>query len=542
MQRKILQQTHDSYDCDLWADYDALYAGGEKFFARIERFLPQNPYEPATTYRHRLGQAHYRCYLGGIIDYFASFLFAEPLVIRAKEKTKTPGKAPKVAGAAGHYIDPDPFYGAFKEDCDGQDNDLHVFLGGRVRESMKTRCAWWVVEMPAAPTDPNGDPVDAQSRREWKDQGLDRATVRALDTAQVLDWEVDDKGQLLWAIVLTVKTVRPKPTDTRTNVVETYEIFDRDNVSTFELVYPKNKRPTKDVDVPAKGAPRPHGFKRVPLVCLDVGENLWIANRVASPQTEHCRISNGLGWAIRRTCYVMPVLSLDDPDGTKIPTMGTGYAVKLGKGDSLDWAAPPTDGFETIRNEIKDNKDEIFRIVHQMALGVDNNAAAVGRSGKSKEADAAAVRVILGGFGKVVREAVERTYSLLSEGRGEGDRYDWSIEGLDSFIQIDLSELLAAAQGVSLLDIRSPTFHRAWQKRVAIACLPDADQREKDEIVAEIEKNLTDESVLSPPTLEIEPDGDEAEPGPGDGDGDEPPPASRRDALAPRGRDAREST
>ena len=70
-----LNSTHASYDADTWGDYDALYEGGAKFRRRVARFLKQNPLEPAQVYSDRCSVAHYRSYLGPVVDYFAAFLF-----------------------------------------------------------------------------------------------------------------------------------------------------------------------------------------------------------------------------------------------------------------------------------------------------------------------------------------------------------------------------------------------------------------------------------------------------------------------------------
>lgn len=505
MKRTILQQTHDSFDGEMWADYEALYAGGKKFFARIKNFLHQHESEPDGTYAKRLKEAHYRCYVGGIVDYFASYLFGSSLVLKAKRK-----------GASGESadIDSDPFYAAFKEDCDGLDNDLHLFLRGRVTEALTKRCSWWLVEMPAEPADAD---ATVDSRAEWKRQGLDKGHVRALSADQVLDWEVDDDGVLVWAIVLSVKVTRAAPGDTRAKVIERYDIYDRENVERFELQYDKTKKPAKDAEVPSLGK-RAHGFKRVPLVNIDVDDALWLVNRVASPQLEHFRLSCAQGWGIRRTCYAMPVFNVEDKD--KPPVMGAGYYVMIGMQEKMEWSAPPATPFEAIREEVKAQKDEIYRVVHQMAMGVDNNAAAVGRSAESKEIDSAAVRVVLEALGKIVREAVERTLSLLSEARD--DSHEWAVSGLDDYANASFTELVAAALGFVTLNIPSPTLQREWMKRVGDAAIPDADQSVKDKVAKEIETNVTDESVLAPPVVPGEEDdanGNDKNAGGGRGDG-----------------------
>jgi hypothetical protein len=128
-----------------------------------------------------------------------------------------------------------------------------------------------------------------------------------------------------------------------------------------------------------------------------------------------------------------------------------------------------------------------------MARGVDNNAAAVGRSGDSKQSDDQQTEIVLSGFGAHVREACERTFDMLSDGRGED--IDWSIGGMSTFHVTDMTTFVTNAVAAQGINIPSPTYHREIAKRTAQGQLPDADEAVKQAISDEIDKNLTDQVV-----------------------------------------------
>ncbi len=468
---ELLNTEHPTYDAETWRDYWALYEGGKGFRDRASRMLPRNGQEPEAVYHERLKVAHYRSYLGPIVDYFVAFLFTAQMACRANRDG--------VAVAA------DDWYGEWKEDADGAGTDLVEFLRERMTRTLVDGASWWIVELPA-----DGGPAP-MTRQEWAERGLGDARLRPINREQILDWSVGPDGALDWVLLYSQETPRQTPGAARDTILHRWWIYDRQNIELFEYRQKAGEPLDPKADVPSMGA-APHGFRRVPLVELKVPTGLWVANRVESPQREHFALSNAHTWAIRRTCYAMPVFNVKD--AKKPPTMGTGYFLMIGIDESMQWSAPPATPFEMIRAEVSSQKDEIFRIVHQMALGVENNAAAVGRSAQSKTEDSNATKVILTAYGACVRKAVEQTYQLISEGRDDG--FDWSIEGMDKYDTADTVGLVQAVTQADMLDIPSPTWAKEVRTRVALALLPDISQQLKDEIREEIETNFVAESVL----------------------------------------------
>lgn len=462
-----LSATHECYDKEHWADLDALYRGGKVFHSRISRFLSRNDREPNDTFQARCREAHYRSYVGPIVDFFASFLFTASITIRAKEDDET--------------ADTDPFYADFKEDVDGADTDLLDFMRERMTNALIKGASYWLVEFPDAGN------VAVDSRADWQERALGEGFLRKVEREDVLDFERDENGVLLWAIVHKKEKRRDDPRLARKLTRETWWLYDRSEVETFQVEYDASSRVLMPDDIIPSIGKRSHGCTRVPLVEMAIRpEGLWVSSRLASPQLEHFRLSCAQTWGIRRTCYAMPVFKLVDREAP--PTMGAGYYLMIGTEEEMVWSSPPAVPFEAIAREVASQKDEIFRITHQMASGVDNNAAAVGRSGDSKVADAASTQVILNAYGAIVREAIEETYEILSGGRA--DDLDWSIEGMDKYDAADVDVLLKAIAAVQGLNIPSETLSRELFTKAGLSVLPDASQETKDTIREEIASGM----------------------------------------------------
>jgi hypothetical protein len=470
---KDLNQRHPSADLDRLEDLRALYEGDARLEKRVHRFLFQRPRERPERFELRKREAQYRNYLGPIIDYFASMLFTSKPILKAKTETGEDVTAP------------DKYWAKFKEDCDAAGTDLDAFFKARLTDAMVTRTGWLRVHMPQDEGQPPLNAADFESR------GLGNGRLEAIDSAEVLDWDIGPDGALAFVMLHSATAHRMGPAGGRETIVETWQWLTRETVETYSLTWEAEKPPTPETNVPRIGEPAPHGFGRVPLVCLDLPPALWVASRLKSPQLAHFRKVNAQSWSLAATCYAMPVVKVQDPAEYVKQASGAGYEIVLQQDDEFTWEAPPADHFAALDTEIKAEKDEIFRIAHQMALGVENNAAAVGRSAESKASDAEATRVVLVAFSRFVKETIELVLDLISAARGEKLR--WSVEGLDDFAALDIATLL---ENLKLLkeagDIPSKTFQIKIKTRVAESLLRDEDEATKQTIRKEIADGTAD--------------------------------------------------
>lgn len=500
---KLLDQKHPTYNADRWAILDALYRGGEAFRAVLPRLLLKNPVEPEDVYRARLDRAAYVPYLGSIVQEFVGRLFAEPLAVRL------------VGQGEEGSSEPPPWYAEWKEDVDGGGTDLVDFARARFASAAVKGRSWWIVESPG----PDEKPLN---HAQWEAMGLGRAFLEPLENEQVYDWATDQRGEFEWVIVHDEALDRPSPYETRGIVSETWRIYDREKITVWRANYEQSKRPETAVKV----AEYAHGFKRVPIVCMGfVGtrpvrvslgsarkvvsvsssglEGFWLGERLADTAIAHFRAESGMRWSMDRTCYAMPVITLkEDRDFV----VGSGYFIRLAEGERYDWTAAPTGHLTFVQEEVDRTKDELYRIANQMAAGVDNNAAALGRSGESKAADAEGTAIAVSVYASVVREALEQTHDLLSQLRGETAR--WSIEGLGSTDKPDATAAIANAVQAESVPIPSKTFRAEWYIKVARAALPDAEQGTMEQIEREIRAGVKSGIPLAmqpPPEAPVQP-------------------------------------
>jgi hypothetical protein len=466
MELGILDTKNPCYDADRWCEVEALAKGGKHFKDLLSKFLPQNPVEPADVYSQRRAQAHYTSYVGSIINLYTSWLFASGFAVNAYERdSDEPSKTIS------------EFYGRFQENV-GNETQLRTFMKERTRAALTNHQAMWLVELPSNGGEEPKDALDYEKR------GLGNATLKAVERHELFDWEEDETGALNWALVHTCYDTRASWALARNTTVETWRVYDKRFVYTYQLTYEKGRRPTdQKFMVPQIGEAAPHGFQRVPLVRMHVPKELTIGEQTFDAQLEHFRQDNALSWLTRRTCYAQPVFNIED--GENPPRMGAGYAVLLGPDDKMGWTAPPVAPFDILQKNVDSKRDQIYRIVHQMAQGLDNNAETVGRSADSKEIDAAATRIMLNAYGEIVAKAIEETYEMISEARGESN-YEWSVEGFSGYDTATVSSLIANAKEARALGIPSQTFHKELCTKVALALHPEADQRVKDTIRSEV--------------------------------------------------------
>jgi hypothetical protein len=476
-----LSQRNPSVDVDELADLRALYSGGKAFRRRLGTFLPKRPHEPSSFYEIRSREAVYRNYIAPIIDHFSSMLFMSRPVAVAKDEDGEP------------VTDTDEFYNRFRDDCDRSGEDVDAVLKSILTDAMVVRHGW--VRLHHA----SDDGPEPQTRAEFEARSLGDCWLQTVRHEDVLDWDLDESGRLAWVLTHRIEARRGSLSEGHETIIETWEHLLPDVADTYRIQYKRGEKPAPETDVP-RVASVPHRFGAVPMVCMALHEGLWIAHRLESPQLAHFRLSNAQQWGMFMTCYAQPVYKLRDMDN--IPTMGANWGIMIGAEESVEWIAPPSSPYEALGRAITEHKDELFRIAQNLALGVENNAASVGRSAESKMADAQATKVALIAYSRVVKETMERIYDLVSAARG--DDYEWSIEGLDDFAAADIGSLVDVLGAVETSGgIPSKTFNVEMKSRIAEALLPDVSQQTKQMIRNEIRAGVDDEETREEQLIEI---------------------------------------
>jgi hypothetical protein len=455
-----LNQRHPSLDYELAQDRLALYRGGAAVRARARRFLEQRPNEPDATYQTRLREMIFEPHMGTIISHFANMIWkSKPVAVAT------------IRGKELHDFE-SAYYGSFKSNADHSDSDIDVLVKALFVDAAVTGLGWLLVH----------DPIDdsglepAQNKAQWEARGLGNFWVEKLDYSEVIDWELDSDKNLLMAVVHRVQTPRLSAESTRSIVRETWQVYSHMDVETFAVEYDAKNAPKPD-DLIESVSLRSHPFGRVPLLCLEFGPSQHLAARLETPQLAHALALNAENWALGRSAFAQILFNSEDPNGFTAPTMASGVGIVVGINEKASWLEPAGTALDALNRAKKDHMDSLYRVASAMALGVENNAASVGRSAESKAIDNESSRVALRSFAEPVREIMGRLYAMIASARG--DQVTWRIDGLDDL------DVVAYLQALKLLrdgldgPAHSPGARAALESRAVEAMVPDATPEQK---------------------------------------------------------------
>jgi len=468
MKLKLLRKTHCDYNADQLQRNSDLFKGGDEFKKRVARYLIKNQQEPIEVFRQRCEAAHYVNYCGPVGNYFASWLFTAALEYRTEPK------------------EVDDFYAEFREDADGKGTDWDHWLRHRFIECLINQCTFWRIEMPTTP--PDG--ADPDSLAEWKRQGRGRATVVPMPAETITNWKKKPDGKSYeWIVEHTKVEQFEEFGDEIETVTETWTKYSADEPARrWQAVYLKTQPPGPDDDIAEIDGPEETVDD---VICMHVPSELYVMGLIGSAQLESFRKRCALSWSIDRTCYAMPCFHLKDKRHP--PKMGAGYYLMIGEKEQVTYPAPTAAPYDTIKSYASEVKDEIHRVAQQMARGVENNAAAIGRSGESKQADDVATEIVLSAYGKHVRDPVERTMDRIAKRRGE--QIEWTVTGMSSYHVVDMATMTEMVMTSETIPIPSKTRKQELYKRLTWTQMPDLDDAKKDAISKEIEAGVTDETM-----------------------------------------------
>ncbi len=507
---KRFKQRHDDYDADYWAELDALYEGGKRLLGNddlMRKLFPSHRSEDDEIYEERRDRAFYVATSGEILDHIMAELFAQPLQLEVgkKEQANWP-----------------EYYQDLFDDCShpgGSRTSFNALLRDQMRNALICKTAWSLTEMPPAA------PEAFDSQKSQEKAGAMNAYVVSVHPASVIDWDVDDNGELTFAILMTETNRRLGLDSDRDQVTKRFMVYDRESWQEWVIVHEVGKEP-KDTDKVMLINDGVHSFKHVPLQRLELPAGLWAMNKLHSLAREHLNKRNALSWAEFQALFqelyefLGPELSatgvvgenqMDTSRGTN-QSRGQGFVQVRGKDDKAMFIGPTTAPFEHAMDSCKETRDEMYKVTHKMAMGIDPSAAAtIGRSGESKEQDRVAMTIVLQALGQRVREHAIEVLQAISIGRGEEALgKEWKVEGMEQFDSISLGNELENGLSLQEIEIPSATFRILWLMDLVKAKLGDkASPEDLDIIEKELEASVTQDSMM--PNIEIDAGDDDKE-------------------------------
>ena len=512
---KTLSTTrHRAYDGDYWCKIRILYEGAKTLKdalatsskVRTEIF-PQHLGEEPDVYAERIKRSCYVNYLSQLVDYIISVLFSDPVKV--------------TAGGDGEDLKPGsvaPFYEDFYRNT-AQPGSRPVTFNEALRrvalDALLFKRAWLLVEFPKKPTDADGNPIAPASR--YDEEQLEaggqykRAYCCSVDPECVYDWERAEDGELAWALIHDKDYPRPTVDAKRTTCVETFTVYDRSTWTRYVWEYDEEKSVPKDTDKPTRVESGPHNFGRVPLLDFTIPDGLWAGGKMENIAVELFNKLSALSWGQYRSLFQVIAVTLQDADPKNgfspiaedqnraiNQTLGPGRVWVGAERDQIRYIGPDSAPFAEARAYLAELRDEMHRVLHQMAQSVDNSGAALKRSGESKKMDRAAGAIVSRELGRLFREITVAIYQTIAAGRNERDKV-WSVSGLESYDEQSPMDVITEAVQLENVNIPSPTWQTIHRHNLAIKLTPGLTDEQRDRVYEEIQDTLASTAAAKSP-------------------------------------------
>lgn len=442
MKVKILEQTHPSWNGEDLGQLQALHDGGRAWHALVDTWLPKLAREGDDTWAERKKLAGYVNHAGPIVSLLAALLFSEEA---------------QVEGADG------PYWGGLWQDCDQSGTPWTRFWRNLLEAAQVGRRAFVWVNMPSS------DGVEVKSLADQDKAGLRDAFLVALSAAQVRNWGMDGHG-LAWILARGVERLQEGPEAPQTKKIR-WTAVTRTEVVQWEWVATEDKPAPGPDDEAAEVTRIKHGLPRLPVVLLELPHGLHTMGKLQDVAIKAAAARNDLDWALHQAANELLVIK---SKASGVITLGHGAYLGLQPDDDANFIGPSGVAFEHLEKAVESHREDIYRLVHQMALSADASASSSARSGDSKEMDWQALGIILASYQDLVLGAMRETLQVVALSRGEAELTDEiKVSGLEGWRSEDLGQwleyILLAVEAGKL----SPTFRREVARVQAVRLLGD---------------------------------------------------------------------
>ena len=485
------QVRHPSYDLENWEQLECLYKGGKDLLGNkrvMDKIFPRHRGEHELIYQERRDCAHYLPFAGEIVANTVMGVFSDPMTIGMEaEDDQLP-----------------EFYQELVRDVSrpGKQNECSMdeFVAKMLLCAMIKKCAWAQIDLPRV----DGNFTDQGAE---DNAGARRVYMVYMDPENVIDWEEDEDGDLLWAITKKTTNKRTSPDGDRSQITEEFTVFDRDGFQIFEISY-KEDTPPDDKSRVALIDEGTRTFGCVPLHRLDLPHSLWGMNKMDSACRALLRDLNSLEWAVRQSLHqelyeflgqetadLMKRVGEAQKDSRRAVNQrrGQGHVQTRGSDDRAEYVGPAVDGFDFAMRLVEMHRDEMHRVNNQSGVNTDTTAASKQQSAEAKREETASAENLYREVGKVVREFVRDLLQAAAVGRSD-ELGEIEVKGMSKFNERSTEGHLENALLVHGMMIQSPTFDRALKLDVVKVHGADSlSQSQMDDIEKELEENIREE-------------------------------------------------
>jgi hypothetical protein len=487
---------------DVWTDLYILFNGGYLIRQNAMRFLRRRPKEDSNVFSARVDQVTYQDLLGTGVGWYVAELFETDPEINIRKETDV-GPGDLLEGKQAFY-----YNHQFLKNSDGYGNSYVNFWRNAMAEAMVYGEVWVLTDLPQQLP----DMAAPKSLQEQRALGLLDPYLVHYAPTKVINYQEDDKGGVVWAIIQTSEEVQnflEKP-----QVVDRWYYFDRTIYRVYEYKHkaedpndgvvqqtppganymtnqPINQAMAndKDPDVPliAEGLHPLAEYNRCPLKRYQIPNHLWLANRAYLPILDHFNADNTLSWALFMANLAMPVI-IGDVDLTNQVLSETGF-IQLPEGCQYKWSEPEGKSFDISAKRIATLREEIYRSMYLYGIGREQSSTAGASSGFSKQMDFMAASDILDALGVFLVQSMQNCLADVSDVHGdEGLVFD--VRGFHFEQGIDIGEIDTIDKAINMI-IPSELFEKEMYRMVARKFLKDANPELFEQIMEEIRSGPT---------------------------------------------------
>ncbi|MBE9178685.1 hypothetical protein IQ268_08945 [Oculatella sp. LEGE 06141] len=466
---------------------DDLAAGGHQLEAKKRQYLKPRTGEEQELYELRLQKFTYTNVLGGAI---------------AQQASKLSSSSLSVTGLESH----DKFWQKFRENNNRKGRSEKQLLTETFRDALKFKRVYLHVEKPY---------LEVSPRTKQEEEALGASPYICLYTPlHVTNWGEGDTTALDWIKIRQVTTVtspfaKPALKATWTFITGThtakYEAFVKlgKGGAIAELV--NQKGDTLETGEDAKVSllrAVPHRAGKLPVVMMEVPDDLWVTNQAYLKALEHLRLENSRSDTAEMVGYVQRtwkphVVADTDLDHTFVDTeeelkTGNQYVIK---GDFSFSEAQGT-SLASVGGVLQEIRDVIQDMIGMARASATKGA--VEQSGISKKLDYVVQELILKSYGSLVCDAYQDLLQLVAivAGHRKEEAETISVTGLDSFDVDSLETMLAIAIEITQIEDHLPiTVLKLFYQQLSNLLVKNASAEQQAQIAEEIEQ-LFDRSAL----------------------------------------------
>ncbi|MFN6486285.1 MULTISPECIES: hypothetical protein [unclassified Nostoc] len=460
-------------------EIDLLVSGGYRLKNAIRYFLPQRPGEENEIYETRLKKFTYLNILSANINEQVSKLANAPMTIDG--------------------LDANPkFWSAFREDTDLAGRSEKNLITLIFRELLKFKKVFIHVDKPKSEVAP-------VNKLQEEALGL-RPYVVTYNPLQVINWS-ESKGKLNWLKIRQISEDNSNPIAASRKVC-TWTIIDSNYIAKYSaIVELDGKGNITKVNSEMTNADTtislvsliPHGFNQVPVLKIELPDQLWVADQAVSKAVEHLRTDCSKYDLLTLAYFQRTFKRVQTPDSDleqsytndePLPT-GLQHVIELEK---FEWAEPKGDIIKHMAESLTAIEGQVRDLVS--SGGVSSSTGALSQSGVSKQMDFVKQEAMLKSYGETIIDTYQDLLQLVAIAAGiDGSKI--SVTGLNSFENDSLDSALVKLDSVSKLNIESlkanlpPSALKVIYEQMVALLAGNLSASQKEQVNKEIEVLLT---------------------------------------------------